>query len=136
MPPYKRQAGDLVSIVEPHFDAEQHARFRHGIALFNSGKYWHAHESWEAAWLPMGDGPEDDGEIFLRALIQLASGLHLKRSGRYGGARSHFAKAAEKFSVLPSPYLGLDTVSLRVFARHQLARFDRDFTCLLRHREG
>ncbi|MBR9975440.1 MAG: DUF309 domain-containing protein [Bacteroidetes bacterium] len=136
MPPYKRQVGDVGTIVEPRFDGEQQAHFLHGIALFNSGRYWHAHESWEAAWLPMGNGPEDDGEMFLRALIQLASGLHLKRNGRYGGARSHFAKAAEKFAVMPSRFLGLDTVSLRVFARHQLAQFDRDFICLLRRREG
>ena len=135
MPPYKRNPADIGAIAEPRFDPGQRAQYLHGITLFNSGKYWHAHESWEAAWLPMGDGPEDDGEMFLRALIQLASGLHLKRSGRYGGARSHVAKAAEKFAVMPGRFLGLDTVSLRVFARHQLARFHSDFTCLLRLRE-
>lgn len=135
MPPYKRGVGDIASPAEPRFDARQRAHYVHGIALFNSGRYWHAHESWEAAWLPMGDGSEDDGEIFLRALIQLASGLHLKRSGRYGGAKSHFAKAAEKFAVMPGRYLGLDTVSLRIFARHQLAHFQSDFTLLLRLRE-
>ena len=135
MPPHKRSTEEIGELAEPRFTVEQRAHFLDGVALFNRGRYWHAHESWEAAWLPMGDGPEDDGEMFLRALIQLASGLHLKRSGRYGGARSHFAKAAEKFAVMPARYLGLATVSLKVFARHQLARFDSDFTCLLRLRE-
>lgn len=135
MPPRKREVHEIVTLHEPHFGEEQQAHYLQGIALFNAGRYWHAHESWEAAWLPMGNGPEDDGEMFLRALIQLASGLHLKRSGRYKGAKNHFAKAAEKFDVMPSTFLGLDTVSLRVFARHQLAHFRSDFTCLLRRRE-
>jgi uncharacterized protein len=136
MPPRKRDVGEIHRLDEPVLSVEQYRQYLQGIALFNSGRYWHAHEAWEAAWLPMGDGPEDDGELFFRALIQLASGLHLKRSGRYGGARNHFAKAAEKFTVMPPAFLGLDTISLKVFARHQLAQFHQNFTCLLRHREA
>ncbi len=134
MPPRKRDVDEVRSLSEPTLDPQQHEHFLAGVALFNRGKYWHAHEAWEAAWLPMGDGPEDDGEIFFRALIQLASGLHLKRSGRYKGARSQFAKAGGKFAVMPKLFLGMDTVGLRIFAEHQLARFNENFTCLLRLR--
>ena len=135
MPPRKRGAEEIRALPEPRLDAEQRAQYLRGIALFNEGRYWHAHESWEAAWLPMGDAPEDDGEIFFRALIQLASGLHLKRCGRYAGSRSHFAKAAEKFAVMPAAYMGLDVLSMKIFARYQLAHFGRNLTCLLRLRE-
>jgi uncharacterized protein len=135
MPPRKRDVDEIRALPEPRLNAEQRAHYLRGVALFNNGKYWHAHECWEAAWLPMGNDPEDDGEIFFRALIQLASGLHLKRCGRHAGARSHFAKAADKFSVMPAVYMGLDVVSLKIFARYQLAHFGRNFTCLLRLRE-
>lgn len=113
-------------------DSVQREHFLEGIAHFNSGRYWHAHEAWEAAWLPMGNAPEDDGEIFFRALIQLASGLHLKRSGRYNGARSHFRKAGEKFAAMPAEFMGLDTISLRIFTRYQSSHFEENFTFLLR----
>ena len=136
MPPRKRETGEIRAPGEPRLDATQRAHYLLGIALFNEGRFWHAHESWEAAWLPLGDGPEDDGEIFLRALIQLASGLHLKRRGRTAGARSQLAKATAKFSVLPPRYMGLDVVALKIFARHQLMHFERDFICRLRFREA
>ncbi len=135
MPPRKRSIDEIASLQEPPLDAGQRDHFLTGVALFNHGKYWHAHEAWEAAWLPMGDDPADDAEIFFRALIQLASGLHLKRSGRYKGARSQFAKASGKFAVMPGLFLGMDTVGLRIFAEHQLAHFDKNFTCLLKLRE-
>ena len=80
----------------------------------------------------MGDGAEDDGEIFLRALVQLASGLHLKRGGRYKGARSQFRKAQDKFSCVPERYMGLDAAALRMFTYYSLRYFEREITCLIR----
>ncbi len=136
MPPKKRAIEDITSLRVPHFSDAQRRDFQQGLDLFNRGRYWHAHEAWEAAWLPMGDGPEDDAEMFLRALIQLASGLHLKRIGRYKGARSQFAKARAKFAVMPTFFMGLDVASMRIFAQHQLDHFSEQFTCLLRQREG
>lgn len=136
MPPRKREAEEITSLQVPPFSEAQWADFRHGCALFNRGRYWHAHESWEAAWLPMGDGREDDAEIFLRALIQLASGLHLKRIGRYGGARNQLAKAERKFSVMPTFFMEIDIAALRVFAAHQRTNFSEDLVCLLRSRDA
>ncbi|MDT8324908.1 MAG: DUF309 domain-containing protein [Bacteroidota bacterium] len=136
MPPRKRATGEITTLQVPPFTEEQWTAFLDGCRLFNRGKYWHAHESWEAAWLPMGDDGEDDAEIFLRALIQLASGLHLKRIGRYKGARSQFAKAESKFSVMPTFFMELDIAALRVFAAHQLAHFSEDLVCLLRRRDA
>lgn len=134
MPPRKRTHDEISNPAEPRLSDEQRDNFLHGIALFNAGRYWHAHEAWEATWLPMGNDREDDGEIFFRALIQLASGLHLKRKGRYAGAKNQLDKAAAKFAVLPARYLGLDPISLRIFASYQLAHFNESFTCLLQLR--
>jgi predicted metal-dependent hydrolase len=58
------------------------AGLQRGIDLFNSGRYWDAHEAWEHAWMPDRKGP-DAG--FYKGLIQVAAGcLHYGRSNRRG----------------------------------------------------
>ena len=53
-----------------------------GIELFNSGRYWDAHEAWEHEWMPDRSGP-DAG--FYKGLIQVAAGcLHYGRRNRRG----------------------------------------------------
>ena len=54
----------------------------HGIRLFNSERYWDAHEAWESEWMPDRKGP-DSG--FYKGLIQIAAGcLHYTRRNRRG----------------------------------------------------
>jgi predicted metal-dependent hydrolase len=53
-----------------------------GIELFNSGRYWDAHEVWEREWMTDRKGP-DSG--FYKGLIQVAAGcLHYGRRNRRG----------------------------------------------------
>jgi predicted metal-dependent hydrolase len=53
-----------------------------GVELFNSGRYWEAHEVWEREWTPDRKGP-DSG--FYKGLIQIAAGcLHYSRRNRRG----------------------------------------------------
>ena len=53
-----------------------------GIELFNSGRYWDAHEAWEHEWTPDRRGPESG---FYKGLIQVAAGcLHYQRHNRRG----------------------------------------------------
>jgi len=53
-----------------------------GVELFNSGRYWEAHEVWEREWTPDRKGP-DSG--FYKGLIQVAAGcLHYTRRNRRG----------------------------------------------------
>lgn len=57
-------------------------RLLRGVDLFNSGRYWEAHEVWEAEWTPDRKGP-DSG--FYKGLIQVAAGcLHYTRHNRRG----------------------------------------------------
>ena len=53
-----------------------------GVRLFNLGRYVAAHEVWENAWR----GAKDEDRSFLEALVQLATGLHLRtrRAGMRG----------------------------------------------------
>ena len=53
-----------------------------GVDLFNSGRYWEAHEVWEREWTPDRKG-SDSG--FYKGLIQVAAGcLHYTRHNRRG----------------------------------------------------
>src|SRR4029077_2012036 len=55
---------------------------RRGVELFNSGRYWDAHEVWEHEWMPDRKGPEAG---FYKGLIQVAAGcLHYMRRNRRG----------------------------------------------------
>ena len=61
---------------------ESPASLSRGLALFNQGHYWEAHEAWEDAWTPARHGP-DRG--FYKGLIQVAAGcLHYTRQNRRG----------------------------------------------------
>ena len=52
------------------------------MALFNSGRYWDAHEAWEHEWMPDRKGAEAG---FYKGLIQVAAGcLHYQRHNRRG----------------------------------------------------
>lgn len=66
----------------PHDDEAMTEGLTHGIELFNSGRYWDAHEAWEREWMPDRKGP-DAG--FYKGLIQIAAGcLHYGRRNRRG----------------------------------------------------
>ena len=55
---------------------------RRGVELFNSGRYWDAHEVWEHEWMPDRKGLEAG---FYKGLIQVAAGcLHYSRRNRRG----------------------------------------------------
>jgi predicted metal-dependent hydrolase len=95
-------------LAAPPPTAERSRAFAEGVACFDRGAYWHAHEAWEAAWNTLGNRPEDDAEIVLRGLIQLAAALHARDLGRPRGARSGLAKAEAKLALATGPFWGLD----------------------------
>jgi uncharacterized protein len=70
-----------------------------GVALFNQGLYWEAHEAWEEAWTPDRRGP-DGG--FYKGLIQVAAGcLHYGRRNRRGALNKWRSGAAYLRPYLP-----------------------------------
>ena len=63
-----------------------------GVALFNEGLYWDAHEAWEEAWTPDRHGAERG---FYKGLIQVAAGcLHYTRRNRRGALNKWRSGAA------------------------------------------
>jgi len=76
------------------------AGLQHGIDLFNSGRFWDAHEAWEEVWMPDRKGP-DAG--FYKGLIQIAAGcLHYGRHNRRGAVNKWRSGADYLRPYLPS----------------------------------
>ena len=70
-------------------------RLARGLALFDAGYYWEAHEVWEAAWHRAGrHGPEAD---FYKGLIKLAAAGVKVREGQPHGVVTHARRAGEAF---------------------------------------
>ena len=84
---------------------QEECYFYHGIALFNSHRYFDAHEVWEEVWRPLDPCPK---KVFYQGLIQAAVALEHLRRGNARGARTLHHGAQLKLSALSSPFMGLD----------------------------
>ena len=112
MAPRKRKTAERLTLVEPELSAENEVLFQYGIDLFNIGHYWDAHESWEEIWQELGDEPEDDWEILLRGLIQIAAGLHCVLLQKERGSRRNLMKGWSKIVLFKDHFLDLDFKNL------------------------
>lgn len=83
-----------------------------GIELFNAGKFWHAHEEWEGAWLHAHD---PQSKLFYQAIIQTAAALVHWQKGNPKGLHLNWAKARAKFVQLPPEMLGLPLHEIMAF---------------------
>jgi len=87
------------------------AALRAGIALYNAGEYHAAHDPWEAVWLDLETGTDD--ERLLHGLIQFAAAIHHARARNWGGATGLAASAGDYLDGLDSPYRGVDVDATR-----------------------
>lgn len=93
--------------MEPSFDA----RVRAGVALYNSGFRHPAHDAWEAAWLALDPGSDD--ERFLHGLIQFtAVAVHAERRN-WAGLRGLCVSAREYLDGLPDIHRNVDIAGAR-----------------------
>jgi predicted metal-dependent hydrolase len=83
--------------------------YQHGLSLFNSGRFYDAHEVLEDVWRATA-GPE---KLFLQGLVQAADGLHHHSTGNLEGARSLLARAYRNLSPYPDSFGGIDLAALR-----------------------
>jgi len=98
---------------------ETRAALAEGRRLFNAGRFFEAHEVWEAAWL------REEGEVrtLLQGLIQVAAAFHqaLDRSNASGCARL-LAAGGERLDTLPEGCGGLALGTLRKAVSNALAK--------------
>jgi predicted metal-dependent hydrolase len=74
-----------------------------GIALFNAGKFWEAHEAWEQIWRRR----DESWRFFIQGLIQIAAAHHQLRRGIRHGAIKHLKNALAKLDSAPKDFVGL-----------------------------
>lgn len=94
------------------------AAYLRGVALFNAGYYWEAHEAWESLWHAHGrKGPTAD---VLKGLIKLAASGVKVRQGQPHGVVTHARRAAVLFAAVRhavgARLLGLDLIALEAAA--------------------
>jgi hypothetical protein len=83
-------------IAQPLLVDEQNL-FDQGRSLFNEGKYWHAHESWEDLWNMLKKREATQQEILLiQGLIQTAALLFHYERGNLIGVQKQWDKLQPK----------------------------------------
>ena len=88
---------DSLSIEENH---------RLGIAHFNAGRFFPAHEAWETCWKQAKGTPDAE---FFKGLSQLGAGyVHLGR-GNPHGAFTLLRRGAGRIARYPTGHRGVDT---------------------------
>src|SRR2546422_3065474 len=95
---------DRTSLTAIVLSPEEKQAFAQGITLFNSRRFWEAHEVWEGIW----QNHPEDGRFFIQALIQLAAAYHQLLRKIYRGFVIHMRRARERLELFPATFLGID----------------------------
>jgi uncharacterized protein len=84
--------------------------FHRGIALFNRGEFYEAHEVLEDVWRA-APVPE---KLFLQGLIQISVALYHHSQGNEAGAKSLLARGERNLAGYPEDYAGVLLKPLRM----------------------
>jgi hypothetical protein len=85
-----------------------------GIEHFNEGRFWHAHEDWEALWISLKGNASQELIDGVQGIIQVAAMLlnHQRKKAR--GVVSLWTKSSAKLRPVIGGLFGLDIASLYV----------------------
>tara|TARA_E500000331_G_scaffold34638_1_gene28875 strand:+ start:765 stop:1136 length:372 start_codon:yes stop_codon:yes gene_type:complete len=85
-----------------------------GIEHFNAGRFWHAHEDWEALWISLKGNASQELINGVQGIIQIAAMLlnHQRKKSR--GVVSLWTKSSAKLTPVIGGLFGLDIASLYV----------------------
>ena len=83
-------------------------RWLEGIELFNAGRFFECHETWEDVW-KLSEGTEKN---FYQGMIQIAVAILHAQRGNARGARSVWNKARNRLESMPADFMGLALGSL------------------------
>lgn len=79
---------------------KEHPQFRRGVALFNAGEPWEAHEAWEAVWKAAKESGDQAVASFVQGLIWCAAAWVKRRAGEPRGAALHADRVAARMAEL------------------------------------
>jgi predicted metal-dependent hydrolase len=96
--------------LHPDLTPEERARLHaSGIALFNRGDFYAAHEAWEEIWRSATPEPK----LLFQGLVQVAAAMHqLLDLHRTSGPRSTLAKARRNLEPFSPTAEGIDVAAL------------------------
>jgi predicted metal-dependent hydrolase len=92
-----------------------------GIALFNQGKFFAAHEVLEDVWRA---APQEDKKIW-QGLVQVAVALHHYSTGNRVGMRSVLVRAMNNLDAHPRDFHGVHIARLLKSLAQWLDAFDK-----------
>jgi uncharacterized protein len=78
--------------------------FREGVRLFNSGRFFEAHEALETIWLKA----QGDEKTFLHGLIQIAAAFHHYTRRNPAGFASLLRKGLDKLQIFAGARAEID----------------------------
>ena len=83
-----------------------------GVEHFNEGRFWHAHEDWEALWISLKGNAGQELIDGVQGIIQVAAMLlnHQRKKAR--GVVSLWTKSSAKLRPVIDGLFGLDIASL------------------------
>jgi uncharacterized protein len=96
------------------------AAISHGIQLFNSQKFFDAHEAWEAVWLKA----KEPDKKFLQGLIQISAAFHHRSRENRKGFESLLRAGLTKIEHAPPNHRGMDFHAIRAAAREWLTAIE------------
>jgi predicted metal-dependent hydrolase len=99
---------ELSDLSVPEMTHDDWAHFNEGIELFNSDRFWDAHEAWEDIWKQH----RENSRIFFQGLIQVAAALHQLQREIYHGVDKHLQNALWKLKPFQPEFLGIDVDDL------------------------
>ncbi len=79
-----------------------------GIALFNNGDFFSAHDFFESCWFEC----EKNDRLFYQGLVQVSVACFHLVSGNYKGSLSQFTKGTDKLNSYLPEYKNLDLALL------------------------
>ena len=101
--------------------------FSDGIGLYNDGRFFEAHESWEHEWLAASDGAE---KKLLQCLIMLAAALYKFTNQESLGTLKMLKKCVAALKALPFIDVDIDLDSLRNDVDYFFRRFGGCSLCV------
>jgi predicted metal-dependent hydrolase len=117
----KRPPQDAALQHTPRLSEEDRADLAEGVALFNVGKYWDAHEAWEKIW----QRHQEPWRYFVQGLIQAAAAHHQLQRGIRRGAIKHVHNALVKLEAAPDDFGGLALENFRAYLHELLDKVER-----------
>jgi predicted metal-dependent hydrolase len=97
--------------------SKDNEKFEMGIAHFNAGRFFEAHEAWEEIWL----GETEPEKTFLQGIIQIAAAFHHYSRGNHRGMKSLLAAGITKLERFPDSHRGIALEALRAAAKQWTA---------------